>query len=205
MILASRQVGRHTSSKRDTTAQVNAKLRRADLELGHAFEFGQSPGQTGVTVRHRPESCRQKLPVLCWNCVSALLDCGTIAGCLSGKNRWHPEIERETTIRIKQLGVLAGLLGMAMHVFAILAWRERNSAVTSEVVPSADSMPLTRLVAPGLFDTENAGAMAEKPAELARAAFQRIYIIGYGSLALFLICILLLVVPQGPRTGEYRS
>lgn len=108
-------------------------------------------------------------------------------------------------IPMKVLGVIAGLLGLAMAVFAVMAWRELHSAATSESAPSADSMPLMRIVYPELFDTANAGAKPAKPAELAQAAINRIYIIGGGSFALIVAGILMLVLPQGRQTGKTSS
>ena len=103
---------------------------------------------------------------------------------------------------IKVIGVLAVLLGLAMFVFAVIAYRELHSAATSEFAPAADSMPRTRLVNPRLFDTGNTGA---KPAELAQAAFNRIYIISGGSFVLVVAGILMFVLAQGPRTGQNSS
>ena len=100
---------------------------------------------------------------------------------------------------MKVLGVFAGLLGLAMIAFAVMSWRELRSAATSELAPTADSMPLTRFVYPGFFDA------GTKPAELAQAAFNRIYIIGGGSFALVVAGIVMLVLPQRPRTGQNIS
>lgn len=100
-------------------------------------------------------------------------------------------------------GAIAGLLGVAMTIFAIMAWRELHSAATSELATSADSMRLTRLVYPQLFESANAGlkpAKPAKPADLAQAAFNRIYIIGGGSCVLTVVGISMLVMPQGLRT-----
>jgi len=105
---------------------------------------------------------------------------------------------------MKVLGVFAGLLGLAMIVFAVMTWLELRSAATS-LAPTADSMPLTRFVYPEFFDAGNSGAKPAKPAELAQAAFNRIYIIGGGSFALVVAGIVMLVLPQRPRTGQNSS
>lgn len=102
---------------------------------------------------------------------------------------------------MKVLGVFAGLLGLVMIVFTVMTWRELRSAATSELAPTADSMPLTRFAYPKFFEAGNAGGKPAKPAELAQAAFNRIYIIGGGSFALFVAGIVMLVLPQHLRTG----
>lgn len=103
---------------------------------------------------------------------------------------------------MRVLGGLAGLLGLALLVFAVMTWRELRRAATSELAPNADSMPLTRLVCPEFFDAGNAGDKPAKPAELARATLNRIYIIGGGSLALVVVGGVVLVLPQCPRAGQ---
>lgn len=100
---------------------------------------------------------------------------------------------------MKVVGFMAGLLALAILVFAVSAWFELRSAATSELVPSADTMPLTRLVYPELFDTANSGS---KPAELARSAFNRIYLIGSGSIVLLVVGILILAKSRRTRTGQ---
>jgi hypothetical protein len=63
-------------------------------------------------------------------------------------------------------------------IFAVMAWRELNVAATSPEAPAVDSMPLTKIVCPELFDAFQPGATPVKPAELASIAFTRIYLIG---------------------------
>ena len=106
---------------------------------------------------------------------------------------------------MKLLAVSVGLLGFAMSVFAVMTWRELRSAATSELAPAADSLPLTTFVYPDFAIPANAGGQAAKPAELAQAAFNRIYIIGGGSLVLIVAGIVMLVLPQSSRTAEKHS
>lgn len=105
---------------------------------------------------------------------------------------------------IKVMGVCAGLLSLAMIVFAVMTWRELRSAATSELAPTAGSMPLTRFVYPELFDAGNAGVKPGQAAELTQAAFNRIYMIG-GSFSLAFAGFAMLVLPQRPRTGQNSS
>jgi hypothetical protein len=106
---------------------------------------------------------------------------------------------------IRILGVIVALLGLALMVLAVVAWGELHSAATSQSAPAADSLPLTRLVNPELFDAGKAGATPAKPVELVQAAFQRIYLLGGGSIALILIGTLMLVMPQRPNSEGSAS
>ena len=106
---------------------------------------------------------------------------------------------------LKVAGVCAGLLGLALFVFAVMTWRELRRAATSELAPTAASMPFTRFVYPNLFVAGNAGAKSAKPAkpsELAQAALNRIYLIGGGSFALAVAGIAMAVLPQHRRTEQ---
>lgn len=100
---------------------------------------------------------------------------------------------------LKVLGVSAGLLGVAMLIFAVMAWLELRNAATSPIAPPDSSMPLTRIVYPELFDAATAGTTPAKPAELAQAVQTRIFIIGGGSLALIVVGIVMLMLPQRSR------
>jgi hypothetical protein len=109
-------------------------------------------------------------------------------------------------MKIKVLGVFAGLLGLAMIVSVVVTWREMRSAMTlreqlsamtSESAPTAYSMPLTRFLCPAFFESS-----AAKPAELPQVVVNRIYIIGGGSFALVIGGIVLLVLPRRPRIGK---
>jgi hypothetical protein len=103
---------------------------------------------------------------------------------------------------MKVLGVFVGLLGLAIIVFSVMTWSELRNAATSELAPTADSMPLTSFLCPDFFKPLNAGGKAAKPAELAQAALIRIYIIGGGSFALFVTGIVMLLLQQNSRTGQ---
>ncbi len=87
-------------------------------------------------------------------------------------------------------------------IFAVLADSELHTAATAATPPSPDSMPLTKIVGPELFDTENA---ATKPAELASMAFNRIYIIGGASLVSLALGGLLLMTKQTPESLVVRD
>ena len=118
-------------------------------------------------------------------------------------------------MKIKVLGVFAGLLGLAMIVSLVVTWREMRSAMTwreqlsamtlrehlsamtSESAPTAYSMPLTRFLCPEFFESS-----AAKPAELPQVVVNRIYIIGGGSFALVIGGIVLLVLPRRHRIGK---
>jgi hypothetical protein len=100
------------------------------------------------------------------------------------------------------LGAIVGLLGVAMIVFAVMTWRELRNAATSELAPTADSMPLTRFVYPEFFKPLNAGGKPAKPAELAQAAFNRIYIIAGVSFALIVAGTVMLTLGKNTPTGR---
>ncbi len=102
-------------------------------------------------------------------------------------------------MRLKVLGISVMLLGLAMIAVAGLAYRELHNAAKSELAPSADALPLTRLLYPKLFDTGNGDV---KAADLAQGAFNRIFIIGCGSFVLVVVGILIVVLPQGPRIRQ---
>lgn len=103
---------------------------------------------------------------------------------------------------MKIVGALALLLGLLMLVFAVMAYSELNAAATSETPPPVESMRLTKIVAPELFDQDNASA---KPATLARIAFGRIYMIGGGSLVLAMAGVLVLVLGKSRKQPQTES
>ncbi len=70
------------------------------------------------------------------------------------------------------------------------------------MAPSADSMPLTKIVGPEFFD---AGTSAIKPAELARQTFNRIYAIAGGGIVLAITGFLILAVPQSRLKSNRAS
>ena len=96
---------------------------------------------------------------------------------------------------MKILGAFALLISLVMIIFAVLAYSELRATATSMKPPSRDSLPLTRIVGPELFDKEKA---ATKPAELASMVFNRIYMIGGASLFSLALGALLLVIKQAP-------
>ncbi|MEM8670396.1 MAG: hypothetical protein AAGG48_22920 [Planctomycetota bacterium] len=90
---------------------------------------------------------------------------------------------------MKKLGALVLLLGLLGTAFAVLAHWELRAAAMSETPPSADSLPLTKIVCPELFDE---GSSATRPAELANVAFRRILIVGGASFFAATLGVLLL-------------
>lgn len=86
-----------------------------------------------------------------------------------------------------------------------MTWLELRNAATSGLAPTADSMPLTKFVYPEFFNPGNPGGKSAKPAEVARAAFNRIYIIGGGSFTLVVSGIVMLVLPRNSRTRQSSS
>lgn len=103
---------------------------------------------------------------------------------------------------MKLVGAIAVLIGLVTVVFAIMTWRELRAAATSELAPTADSMPLTRVVYPELFELDEAEAQAVKPAELAQSVFNRIYMIGGASLALIFVGLLLRLKRPSPQAVQ---
>ena len=83
--------------------------------------------------------------------------------------------------------ILAGAAGM---IFSIMAYLELRGATTGVSSPSPDAMPLTKLVGPELFDPSMA---VKRPSELAELAFNRIYMIGGGSMFMLFVGAMLLL------------
>ena len=110
----------------------------------------------------------------------------------------RPEIETG----MKIFGAFALLIGLVLMIFAVLAYSELHTAATAAKPPSPDSMPLTKIVGPELFDPEHA---ATKPTELASMAFNRIYIIGGASLVSLALGVLLLMTKQTPESLVVRD
>ena len=103
---------------------------------------------------------------------------------------------------VKGLGALVVLLGLAMLIFAGMAYFELHAAATSETPPSSDSMPLTKIVGPEFFDPGNVGT---KPAELARKTFNRIYTIAGCGIVAAILGVLTLAVPKSGRQHNSAS
>ncbi|MCA9058804.1 MAG: hypothetical protein KDA85_09900 [Planctomycetaceae bacterium] len=97
------------------------------------------------------------------------------------------------------LGLLIALLGVALFVLSVMSWRELRDAATSGQMPSAEAMPLTRIIYPRLFEIEET---VVKPAELARDAFGRISLIGTGSLVLLMIGVVTFVLSQRSQAEQ---
>ena len=100
---------------------------------------------------------------------------------------------------MKSLGACVVLLGLAILVFAGMAYFELHAAAKSETAPSADSMPLTKIVGPEFFAPGNSGT---KPAELARKTFNRIYTIAGGGVVSAILGVLIIAVPQSRRKNN---
>lgn len=103
---------------------------------------------------------------------------------------------------VKGLGACVVLLGFAMLVFAGMAYFELHAAARSETLPSADSMPLTKIVGPEFFALGNAGT---KPADLARKTSNRIYTIAGGGIVAALLGVPILAVPKSRRQNNSAS
>jgi hypothetical protein len=107
-----------------------------------------------------------------------------------------PESRNETAMKI--LGTLALLFGAAMFAFVAMAYLELRTAATSGAMPSVVEMPLTKIVGPELFDSDDATI---KPATLVANVMTRLYLIGAGAL-LFVMLGVFLVVAQSRRNGQ---
>lgn len=101
----------------------------------------------------------------------------------------------------KTFAIIACSLGLLMIVFAILAYRELHLAGQSNRVPQADSMPLTNFIYPDFFATVEEGGKPVHPADLAQSVLNRIYVLGFASLALFVTGIAIMAMPRGSRTA----
>ena len=74
---------------------------------------------------------------------------------------------------LKILGLLMDFLGVALLIFAVMAYSELNSLATA-ATPSPEDATLTKIIGP-YFDASSANT---KPAELADRVFKRIYFVG---------------------------
>lgn len=104
-------------------------------------------------------------------------------------------------MKLKFLGGGVLVLGLVIMLFAGIAYFELHAAAKSPTAPPADSLPLTRIVNPELFDPATAG---KDPESLARSAFNRICMIGGGGLVMAILAVLILAAPhrRGPRRDE---
>lgn len=103
---------------------------------------------------------------------------------------------------MRVIGACVLLCSVSILGFAGMAYVELHNAATSETAPSVDSMPLTRIVGPELFDTGSTGI---PPSAMARTTFHRIYAIGAGGVLLGVFAVLILARPQSPRTEQNES
>ena len=94
---------------------------------------------------------------------------------------------------MKPLCVALLLIGLSFLVFAVMAHVELRSAGTSETVPTPDSMPLARIVAPELFNPQQQSA---KPETLAEMASSRIHTIGGVAILLMIIAVAMFIANQ---------
>ncbi len=101
-------------------------------------------------------------------------------------------------IVMKIVGVFALLIGLLMIGFAGLAYLELHAAASGEVPPNPETMPLTKIVGPELFDPEHASS---HPSDLAGIAFKRIYIVGGASFGAFTLGVCLLLARRDPKAS----
>ena len=97
---------------------------------------------------------------------------------------------------VKALSVGGLLFSLAILVFAGMAFSELRSAATSPAAPSANSMPLTKIIGPELFAPGSAGT---KPAVLASRILNRIYAIGGVAILLAAISTLFLALTRSQK------
>lgn len=103
---------------------------------------------------------------------------------------------------MKTVGSVVVLLGLAALIFAAMACLELHRVATSETAPSPDSLPLTKIVCPELFDPGSAGT---KPATLARMAFNRIYLVGGAGVVLTIAGVVMIAARQARGKDEKAS
>ena len=84
---------------------------------------------------------------------------------------------------LKILGLLMDFLGVALLIFAVMAYSELNSLATA-ATPSPEDATLTRIIGPEFFDASSANV---KPGELADRVFKRIYFVGACSIAMIVL------------------
>ena len=97
---------------------------------------------------------------------------------------------------MKVVAAILLLSGLAIMLFATVAYSELYTAATSAEPPSPDSLPLTQTIAPELFDRSQA---TTSPAALAKIAVNRIYAIGGLGLLLSSVGGFLLLLFRSPR------
>lgn len=103
---------------------------------------------------------------------------------------------------LRILGSFVVLIGLATMIFTAMAYAELQNAATSETAPSIDSMPLTKIVGPELFDPGNRGT---KPVTLVRTVCNRIYLVGGVGIVLAVLGVVTVAVPQVPGAKREAS
>ena len=103
---------------------------------------------------------------------------------------------------MKIFGVVALLTGLVVFVFAGAAYLELRAAGTAAELPSADELPLTKIVAPELFDPDHAST---RPSDLAALGFKRIWMIGGTAIGVVALGIVPLMAAKKDATVRDRG
>lgn len=113
----------------------------------------------------------------------------------------HQDSKSHTAMKI--VGSFALLAGLLLMIFTGLAYSEFRKVATAMTPPAPDSLPLTKIICPELFESSGT---AMKPSELASIAMKRIYIMGGVSLlSLTLGALLLVARPSSTSRGDQQG